>query len=249
MLLGCAYFHDVLKSMSVLCKALQSDEICVVLAFEAILKTTRAIEGVKEAHFQDLPSIRKVTLRIKQDGEACTYQGADLLSYLEGVQFFENHHMGYIALVQSCLKQCMTEQENYILINKHALNVLAKQGWGRDDNASFGYPALLYLSQRFQCPLQQAAIDTAALESEWDEMVDYANHYLNISTEENSVIWWKLFTAPVSKEWSNILGLAELLFSFPMSNGHLEIIFSQLKPIKTNRCTGLGRVDSTAYCV
>ena len=136
------------------------------------------------------------------------------------------------------------EQDNQLL--KHALNVLATQGWGRDDNASFGYPALLYLSQRFQCPLQQAGIDIAALESEWDEMVDYAKHYLNISTEENGVIWWKLFNAPVSKEWSNILGLAELLFSLPMSNGHLERIFSQLKLIKTNRRTGLGegRLDS-----
>ena len=77
-------------------------------------------------------------------------------------------------------------------------------------------------------------------------MVDYAKHYLNISTEENSVIWWKLFNAPVSKEWSNILGLAELLFSLPMSNGHSERIFSQLKLIKTNRRTGLGegRLDS-----
>ena len=111
MLLGCAYFHDVLKPtcMSILCKALQSDEICVVRVLEAILKTTRDIERVKEAHLQDLPSIRKVTLRIKQDGEACTYQGASLLSYLEGVQFFENHHQGYIDLVQSCLKQRMTE--------------------------------------------------------------------------------------------------------------------------------------------
>ena len=51
-------------------------------------------------------------------------------------------------------------------------------------------------------------------------MVDYAKYYLNISTEENSVIWWKLFSAPVSMEWSNILGLAELVFSLPMSNGH-----------------------------
>ena len=199
MMLGCAYFHDVLKPMSVLCKALQSDEICVVRALEAILKTTRAIERVKEAHFQDLPSIRRVTLQIKHEGEACTYQGAGLLSYAEGVQFFENHHQEYIDLVQSCLKQHMTEQVNELL--KHALNVLATQGWGRDDNASFGYLALHYLSQRFQCPLQQAGINTVTLESEWDEMVDYAKHYLNISTEENSVIWWKLFNAPVSKEW------------------------------------------------
>ena len=51
MMLGCAYFHDAMKPMSVLCKALQSEEICVVRALEAILKTTRAIEHVKEAHF------------------------------------------------------------------------------------------------------------------------------------------------------------------------------------------------------
>ena len=117
MMLGCAYFHDVLKPMSVLCKALQSDDICVVRALESILKTTRAIERVKEAHFQDLPSIRKVTLRIRQEGKACTYKGADLLSYPEGEKFFENQHQGYIDLVQSCLKQCMTEQENELLLS------------------------------------------------------------------------------------------------------------------------------------
>ena len=103
------------------------------------------------------------------------------------MQYFENHYQGNIDLVQSCLKQCMTEQEIELL--QHALKVLATQGWSRDDNASFGYPALLYLSQRFQYPLQQAGIDTAALQSEWDEMVDYAKHYLNIFTEETLQIF------------------------------------------------------------
>ena len=42
------------------------------------------------------------------------------------------------------------------------------------------------------------------------------------------------------------VGLVELLFSLPMSNGHLERVFSQLKHIKTNRRTGLSenRLDS-----
>ena len=244
MLLGCVYFHDVLKPMSILCKVLQSDGVCVVHALEAIMKSTIAVECVKEAHFKDLPSVLKVTLWMKQEGEACTYQGANLLNYTEGVQFFENHHQGYINVVQSCLEECMTEQENELL--KHTLNVLATQGWDRDDNASFGYPALFYLSQRFQYPLQYAGIDIAALESECDEIVDFAKCYLNIFTEKNSVIWWKLFNAPVSKDCSNILGLVELLFSLPMSNGHLERIFSQYKLIRTNSCTGLGedRLDS-----
>ena len=97
--------------------------------------------------------------------------------------------------------------------------MLATQGWGRNNNTSFGYPTLIDLSQRFQYPLQHAGIDIAALDSEWDEIVDYAKRYLNISTEENIVIWWKLFNAPVSKDWLNILGLEKLLFSLLMSNG------------------------------
>ena len=40
-LLSCAYFHDVLRPMSVLCKALQADKVCIVGALEAILKSTK----------------------------------------------------------------------------------------------------------------------------------------------------------------------------------------------------------------
>ena len=244
MLFGCAYFYDILKPMSVLCKALQADEVCVVQALESILKTSKAVEKVKETAFEDLPSVRKVHLRIKQDDSTYTYQGADLFGYTEAIAYFTNHHQKHTDLVQSCLKERMTSQENELLT--HTLNILATQGWARDDDAAFGYLALQYLSERFQVPLQHANVDSAALQGEWDEIVDYAKRYLNIATEENSSIWWKLFNSPTSKDWSNILGLVELLFSLPMSNGHLERVFSQLKIIKTNRRTGLGenRLDS-----
>ena len=51
---------------------------------------------------------------------------------------------------------------------------------------------------------------------------------------------------PSAKNWGNILGLIELLFCLPMSNGHMERVFSQLKVIKTNRrtCLGEDRLDS-----
>lgn len=42
MLLGCAVFHDIiLKPTAILCKLLQSDEICTVSAIEIILKTLK----------------------------------------------------------------------------------------------------------------------------------------------------------------------------------------------------------------
>lgn len=45
-------------------------------------------------------------------------------------------------------------------------------------------------------------LSTSALQGEWDEIVDYAKLYLNIATEGNGVIWWKLF-------FTNLKGLGE----------------------------------------
>ena len=243
-LLGCAYFYDLLKPMSTLCKALQEDETCVVHALEGILKTSRSIDRVKETEVEELPTVRKVCSRVKQESGSCTYQGADLIGYTDAVAFFQANHHAYVEAVQACLKQRMGSQEGEML--RHTLNILAIQGWGRTDSPSFRYPALKYLSERFETPLQQAQVDCALLQGEWDEIVEYANHYLDIVTEENNVIWWKLFNCPSSKDGTNILGLVELLFYLPMSNRHLERVFSQLKLIKTDRRTSLNedRLDS-----
>ena len=79
---------------------------------------------------------------------------------------------------------------------------------------------------QFQTPLEQAKIDLSLLEGEGDEMVDYAEHYLDLVTQDNNTVWWKLFNAVSAKNWGNILGLVELLFCLPMSNGHVERVFS-----------------------
>ena len=62
-------------------------------------------------------------------------------------------------------------------------------------------------------------------------MVEYARQYLNL-VENYKVIWWKIFNAPVASRWKNLLVLIELLYCFPVSNGTLERVFSQLKQIK-----------------
>ena len=50
-----------------------------------------------------------------------------------------------------------------------------------------------------------------------------------------ATIWWKLFNAADSSKWTNVLALIELLFCFPMANGHVERTFSALKLIKSDR--------------
>ena len=65
MLIGCAVFNDILKPTSLLCKHLQSDQLCTVSAIEAILKSTKAIEKFKTIPMKDFPSVKKIMLRLK----------------------------------------------------------------------------------------------------------------------------------------------------------------------------------------
>ena len=70
-------------------------------------------------------------------------------------------------------------------------------------------------------------------------MVYYAKRYLNLVQVDHQILWWKLFNSVDARKWSNILMLVELLFCLPVSNGHVERVFSQLLMIKTERCTCL----------
>jgi len=62
--------------------------------------------------------------------------------------------------------------------------------------------------------------------------------YLNL-TKNYRKVWWKLFNNSDSVRWSNILALIELLFTIPVSNGHLERCFSQMKMLKTDKRSSL----------
>ena len=243
-LLGCAYFHDLLKPASILCKVLQEDEVCIVSAIEAILKTAKNFEKVKSTPVDNLTTVKVVLSRVTNENDTTTYQGADLKNFTQAVSFFKANHSQYCGLVQDCLKDRLATQETALL--SHALTLLATHGWEKDTSESFAHPAIQALSMRFQIPLQQAEINISLLEEEWDDMVDHARRYLDLVTQDNNVVWWKLFNSSNAKNWGNILGLIELLFCLPMSNGHVERVFSQLKVIKTDRRTGLGedRLDS-----
>ena len=70
-------------------------------------------------------------------------------------------------------------------------------------------------------------------------LLQYAVHFISLSTLDYRAVWWRLFNAPSSSEWSNALTLVELLLSLPASNGKLERVFLQLNVVKTNKRTSL----------
>lgn len=108
------------------------------------------------------------------------------------------------------------------------------------EGGSFAHRALESLSTRFRVPLEKDGVDCSLIQEEWEDIVDYAKHYLNLVYESYIVIWWKLFNSVDANKRQNILTIVELLFCLPLSNGRLERLFLQLKLIKSDRRSSLG---------
>ena len=86
----------------------------------------------------------------------------------------------------------MATQETDLL--SHALTILATQGWEKAASTSSAHSsAIEQLSVRFKVPLEQANINISLLQEEWDEMADHARRYLDLVTQDNNTVWWKLF--------------------------------------------------------
>ncbi len=75
---------------------------------------------------------------------------------------------------------------------------------------------------------------------EFHEMLLYATQFISLSSTTYQTVWWKLFQSPTATDWANVLILAQLLFTLPVSNGKLERVFSTMKNIKVEKRSCLG---------
>ena len=63
-LIGCAFFADLVKPASILCKTLQEDELCIVRPIEALGKAKRGFNKVRATTLEELPMVRKVIAHV-----------------------------------------------------------------------------------------------------------------------------------------------------------------------------------------
>lgn len=84
----------------------------------------------------------------------------------------------------------MHEETNYISeLLTHVLTILATHGWDKTDSASFGYPALEWIADRFKIPLEKAKVNLSLLQEEWDDIVEYARRYYDIVQDDYKSVW------------------------------------------------------------
>ena len=95
------------------------------------------------------------------------------------------------------------------------------------------------LVTRFTVPLEEAKTNSSKIKQEMPSLLQYVAQFISLTTLDFHAVWWRIFNAPSSSEWSNALILVKLLLSLPASNGKLERVFSQPNVIKTNKRTSL----------
>ena len=117
--------------------------------------------------------------------------------------------------------------------------VLSSHGWEKIVTEEEDLSSIDRLVTRFATPLQGAGATIEDVKVEFSQMIEYAVQYIAVSSLDYHSVWWRLFHAPCSEQWSNALALVELLFSLPASNGKLERVFSSLKNIKVDKRTRL----------
>lgn len=124
---------------------------------------------------------------ITEESGSVTYQCVYLKRYEEGLAFLKSRHQQYMDLVQDCLRDHVKVQSVDLLT--HALTILAAHGWETTVFTTFGYNALESLCTRFLVPLENAKVDCSREKEEWDNLLDYAKWYLNLSQRiRNSVV-------------------------------------------------------------
>ena len=166
-LLGCAFFHDLLKPSAILCKVLQEDELCVVRAIESVLKTKKSMDKMKEAVFEELPTMKKVLERVQQAEGSVTYQAAELKNHTQALVFMRSHYVEWVQAVEDCLLKRLKTQAPELQLLTHAVTLLSTHGWERSESPSFGYAALDAVTQRFSVPLEISLV-----QEEWWNMLN-----------------------------------------------------------------------------
>ena len=232
-ILGCALFVDLLSPCSVFSKSMQSDEIDILGALTGLLKTLKEINKLGSMPLDQWPTYAATMRKITEEDDSKVYQCQELKHFSAAVSLYSAKYGDYASRVTRCIKSRLSWSDMELM--RDIIFMLSTHGWEKALEEDNDMAAIDRLVQRFTIPLQGAAVDTEEVVKEFSEMISYATQYIALSVLHYHSVWWRLFHAPCSSEWANVLVLAQLLFSLPASNGKLERVFSLLGVIKVNK--------------
>ena len=245
-LLGCALFVDLLTPCAIFSKVMQNDDLDVL---GALLRTVKEINKLSSKSLEHWSTYTATLKKLTEEDGEMVYQCQTLKKFEQAKRLYQSHHQEYCSSVTGCLKSRLAWSDLQVV--RDIIFLLATQGWQKvvdeeeesepehDNDKPDPMEAIVRLGERFKHPLEAAGADLDELPKEFREVLIYATQFISLSSMDYQAVWWRLFHAPNASEWSNILILAQLIFSLPVSNGKLERIFSTLKIIKVDKRASL----------
>ena len=241
-ILGCAVFVDLLLPCAIFSKVMQSDEIDILGALNSLLKTVQETEKLASRPLNQWPTFSATLKKFTEEDGIKSYQCQEVKLLSQAEVFYETHYPDYCSRVVQCIKTRLAWSDLQLM--RDLVFFLSTHGWEKvlvdeditDDSTAIMEP-ISRLVERFKIPLEGAGTDTDLICDEFRDMLQYAIQYISVATLDYRSIWWRLFHAPTACDWSNVLKLAELVFSLPASNGKLERVFSVVTTIKTKNRT------------
>ena len=238
-LLGCAVFVDLLAPCAIFSKSMQEDDVDILGALSYLLRTVKETNMLSAKSLDQWPTYAATVKNITKEGGKWLYQGQKLKKLSEAKSHFECHSAEYCTSVTDHVRRTRLSWSDVQLF-RDIIFMLGTQGWQKvmdEDNDMLDevqqytesqLTAIDRLVEHFRIPLEGAAAEVSEIRGEFEAVVSYATQFISLSTVEYQSVWWRLFHAPNSSQWSNVLMLASLLFSLPVSNGKLERMFSQV---------------------
>ena len=191
---------------------------------------------------QQWPNYSATLKNITQKDGSNFYQQHILRNLHEAERYYQAHFDEYCTSVTTYLKSRLEWTDLEFV--RDVILFLATQGWqkladeeneaGTESTPSY-IEAIARLTSKFKVPLESAGAVVANVGDEFCDLLQYAIQFISLSSTSYQVVWWKLFHSPNASDWTNVLILARLLFTLPVSNGKLERVFSTMKNIKVDK--------------
>ena len=232
-LLGCALFVDLLTPCAIFSKCMQSDEVDILGALTCLLKTLKETDKLSSKPLAQWTTYAATLRKCTEEDGHTVYQCQQLKKYSEAQRYYSSKYEEYCHSVSQCIKSRLSWSDLQLM--RDIIFLLSTHGWEKLVEEDSDMAAIDRLVERFAAPLEAAQAGTDVIKNEFCEMIAYAVQYIALSSLDYHSVWWRLFHAPNSAEWANVLILAELLFSLPASNGKLERVFSTLGTIKVDK--------------
>ena len=237
----CALFVNLLTPCAVFSKCMQNNEIDILGTHTCLLKTLKETDKLASKPLAQWTTYAATVEKCKEEDGHTFYQCQQLQEYSEAQTYYTSKYEEYCCSVSHWIKSrlsCLWPAGSERQIFSTDFTWLGEACGGRKWYGSNWQVGQKICRSTWSCPSKHRLIYIKT-EFLWHDCILSAVHLTPSLLLIITLVWWRLFHAPNSAKWANVLILAELLFSLPASNGKLERVFSLLGTTKVDKCSHL----------